>query len=150
MPDMKKPYNPARRAVYERTRRSRLRAEGLCEKCGQVPPEPDKTKCNRCSTREKNRQKTLHDQYKITLFNHYAPEGVKCACCGETEPMFLTLDHINGRSPEEKNYPHRVGGRTVYRRLVKAGLPEGFRILCLNCNAGRYRNGGTCPHNNGI
>ena len=25
-------------------------------------------------------------------------------------------------------------------------FPEGFQILCFNCNAGKHRNGGRCPH----
>jgi hypothetical protein len=29
---------------------------------------------------------------------------------------------------------------------VKHRFPAGFQVLCLNCNHGRFRNGGICPH----
>jgi hypothetical protein len=30
--------------------------------------------------------------------------------------------------------------------LCKNGFPKGFQTLCMNCNWGKYRNGGQCPH----
>jgi hypothetical protein len=30
--------------------------------------------------------------------------------------------------------------------LKKRGYPPGYRVLCFNCNRGRYLNGGVCPH----
>jgi hypothetical protein len=30
--------------------------------------------------------------------------------------------------------------------LRKNGFPEGFQVLCANCNIGRHINGGICPH----
>jgi hypothetical protein len=29
---------------------------------------------------------------------------------------------------------------------VKQGFPDGFQTLCFNCNVGKYKNGGVCPH----
>lgn len=34
----------------------------------------------------------------------------------------------------------------IYRWLKDQGFPEGFRVLCHNCNQGRESNGGICPH----
>lgn len=66
-----------------------------------------------------------------------------CACCGEREPIFLALDHINGGGGKQ----HReLGGGGFYTWLRKNGYPAGFRILCHNCNMGRQLNGGICPH----
>lgn len=67
-----------------------------------------------------------------------------CACCGEHEPMFLELDHINGGGA--KDYREAKSPLTLYRRVVKEGFPDHFRLLCSNCNRGRHRNGGICPH----
>lgn len=71
--------------------------------------------------------------------------GGECACCGEKELNFLSIDHINDDGRTEK-----TGGVNFYCKIIKAGFPKRFRILCLNCNMGRYFNGGTCPHGNGI
>jgi hypothetical protein len=32
---------------------------------------------------------------------------------------------------------------------VKHNFPPGFRLLCSNCNFGRARNHGVCPHQEG-
>jgi hypothetical protein len=60
--------------------------------------------------------------------------------------MFLTVDHMNDDGAE---HGRRLGSshrRNIYRWLVINGFPEGFQILCWNCNSGRQRNGGICPH----
>ena len=71
-------------------------------------------------------------------FDHY---GRQCACCGETELLFLTFDHINGGG---NKHNRKVG--YIPRWLVSQGFPDGFQVLCMNCNLGRSINGGVCPH----
>lgn len=83
------------------------------------------------------------ETYKKLRKKLIAGYGSKCVCCGETEPDFLELDHVNGGGASEyrKNPP-----LNVYRRLVREHFPEGYQLLCSNCNLGRWRNGGLCPH----
>ena len=60
--------------------------------------------------------------------------------------MFLTFDHPgNDGKAERKN---GVGQTYVMlARLRKQGWPAGALVaLCWNCNCGRHRNGGLCPH----
>lgn len=104
-----------------------------CDRCVEV------TKDYNARTRERNRN-LVFDQY-----------GRKCACCGEQIRMFLTVEHLNGGGRQ-----HRLSVKTtdIYRWLVrefnKTGKwPEGFGILCYNCNAGQWRNAGICPHREG-
>jgi len=70
-----------------------------------------------------------------------AAYGGVCACCGEDEAMFLTLDHVDGRGAEEMETGYRL-----YMRAKREGFPTKYRLLCWNCNCGRARNGGVCPH----
>jgi len=70
--------------------------------------------------------------------------GRKCACCGEAEPKFLTIDHVDNNGAEMRK-EHRQGA-CMYRWLIKRGYPKGFQTLCMNCNFGKARNGGVCPH----
>ena len=81
--------------------------------------------------------------------------GGCCACCGETELVFLTIDHIEDNGAEhrrELGAKRTDGGRwgsagaPTYRWLRDNEFPEGFQVLCANCNCGRYWNGGLCPH----
>lgn len=71
---------------------------------------------------------------------HY---GGKCACCGEAHIEFLHLDHIEGGGTQQRAELKRWGN-AFYRWLQKQGYPEGFRVLCANCNEalGHY---GYCP-----
>jgi hypothetical protein len=78
---------------------------------------------------------------KAEVFTHY---GTSCACCGESNPGFLTIDHINGCTKEERKTQGL--GTGFYCWLRKNGFPEGFQTLCYNCNSGRATNGGICPH----
>ncbi len=85
------------------------------------------------------------------VVEHYGGTPPKCQCCGETERIFLTIDHMQNDGYIErrilgKNKP-RQGGYSTYVQIIKDGFPEGkYQILCYNCNCGRARNGGICPH----
>ena len=72
------------------------------------------------------------------LISHY---GGKCICCGETEPKFLALDHIDGNGGIERK---NIGYNKLICRIRK-NPPKNIQILCHNCNCakGFY---GSCPH----
>ena len=73
-----------------------------------------------------------------------AAYGGSCVCCGETTEQFLTIDHIDGCTKEQRK---REGlGTSFYLHLKKNGWPDGYQTLCFNCNMGRQINGGICPH----
>ncbi len=56
----------------------------------------------------------------------------------------LTLDHIHNNGGEERRNG-LYGGERMYRRLAREGYPEGFQVLCYNCNIAKWRLG-VCPH----
>lgn len=89
---------------------------------------------------KKENQRNYYRRVKEKLLNHY---GNRCACCGETEEAFLTIDHVNGNgSLERKQYRTTVQmGVSIIRR----GFPSDYQILCFNCNNGKRRTG-VCPH----
>lgn len=78
--------------------------------------------------------------------------GNKCACCEESNPLFLTIDHINNdgyklrpRNDQGRYHSLQFSGH-YYRKIVKAGFPKDLQLLCWNCNCGKARNKGICPH----
>ena len=80
---------------------------------------------------------------KELIFSHY---GKMCACCGEDNFMLLTIDHIEGNGKEHRK---EVSSGTAFWYWIKRNnFPVDFQTLCYNCNIGRYRNGGICPHRN--
>jgi hypothetical protein len=75
--------------------------------------------------------------------------GGKCQCCGEDTLLFMTIDHIfnDGANHRRKLGIPGKSGIHIYRELKRLGYPKDrYRLLCFNCNCGRARNGGTCPH----
>lgn len=77
---------------------------------------------------------------KSTIIQVYSNGTNTCACCGESNMEFLTIDHINGNGRA-----HRKSVGNVYQWLCRNNFPAGFRVLCMNCNFayGKYR---YCPH----
>ena len=93
------------------------------------------------SAQTKRAQAVCRDQ----VFAAYG--GYKCACCGETESMFLSIDHIDNNGAEErKSGLYSGSGYSFYRWLRKNKFPPGYQVLCMNCQVGKHKNGGVCPH----
>lgn len=94
----------------------------------------------RQSNREYYRQKE-RERYATLRAGVLIAYGSKCSCCGETEPLFLELDHI-------KNNGKGIAGKALYQQAKTEGFPrDKYQLLCANCNQGKKRNGGICPHN---
>jgi len=89
-------------------------------------------------------QRARRANLKEQVFSHY---GKFCACCGETEPAFLTIGHVNGDgAAHRRSLGSKSGGPRVYLDIIRRGFPNYFRVECYNCNCGAFRNGGVCPH----
>ena len=80
-------------------------------------------------------------QARLDCINHYSSGENCCDCCGEKHIEFLCIDHIDGGGNRERKK------LKVYLPLYlkSHNYPEGYRILCHNCNMsiGFY---GYCPH----
>jgi hypothetical protein len=72
--------------------------------------------------------------------------GYRCACCGETERAFLSIDHVHNDGAEHKRRFNLRTGEQLYRWLARHKFPPGFQILCMNCQWGKRNNNGICPH----
>ena len=83
---------------------------------------------------------------RMKVLKHYSGGDPKCKCCGELEIKFLSMDHINndGNVHRKSISKSGRGGNMTYWILLH-GFPEGFQVLCYNCNLakGLY---GVCPH----
>lgn len=87
------------------------------------------------------KQREIDRRYKLAAYKAYG--GFVCACCGETMEPFLSIDHINN---DGANHRRDVPRRNLYKWLKVNNYPSGFQVLCMNCNFGKARNGGVCPH----
>lgn len=117
--------------------------------CGSVKPVEDfgriakskpkrATYCKACSSW---RIRAWEREQRVKMLEAY---GGKCACCGENNQEFLAIDHIEGGGRQHRT---QLAARGVNFRawIRKNNFPEGFRLLCHNCNqaTGLY---GYCPH----
>lgn len=81
---------------------------------------------------------------KRLVMNAY---GGKCACCGEAELSFLCMDHVNEDGAEHRRALRAAGrgGDSIYYWLRDSGFPDGFQVLCANCNLSKHIHG-ACAH----
>jgi hypothetical protein len=164
---------------WAHARYQRYKEAGLCARCGQLPPMEGSAWCEHCwrkrqawessltgealiafkesskrwrqrhleLARQRNRERSA--ALRIATLEAY---GGRCECCGESNPTFLTIDHVGGGGNKHRRMISRHGtaGNVFYVRLKKLGFPrvvDGFplRILCWNCNMATAFLG-TCPH----
>jgi len=78
---------------------------------------------------------------RLNCIEHY---GNKCECCGEIRIEFLAIDHINGGGLKHRKELTKKN-MNIFEYLTKNNYPEGYRVLCHNCNSslGHYD---YCPH----
>lgn len=77
------------------------------------------------------------------FFSRY---GKTCLCCGESDKRFLSIEHLNNDgAAHRRSLAGRSPDHTI-RDLRKRGWPTGYATLCFNCNMGKARMGGACPH----
>jgi hypothetical protein len=126
-------------ATDEHFGRNKRCSDGLhywCKSCRtayRISDERAKDKVRARATRQKQRWDAIL---------HYSSSDPKCSCCGERTPEFLAIDHINGGGTQHRK---EVPANKFYRWLRDNNWPEGYRVLCHNCNSS-YGYYGYCPH----
>jgi len=81
-------------------------------------------------------------QARINTIQHYSNGSNTCSCCGEALLELLTIDHINGGGNKHKK---EFKINSLSRWLQRNNYPDGYRVLCMNCNTS-FGNYGYCPH----
>ena len=97
---------------------------------------------NRTSVNDKSRERYAYQKatgvpagvkwkrlLRLSIIEHY---GGECACCKEQRIEFLCVDHTNGGGTKHRKELGRV---SIYSWIKKNGYPDGFRVLCWNCNS---------------
>ena len=107
-----------------------------------------RTICKNCVSKymkdNAERNKKHKQKFRLEILQHYSKsETPFCNCCKENTIEFLAIDHINNNGAEHRK---TIGNNVqIAYWLKKHNYPEGFQILCHNCNMakGFY---GQCPH----
>jgi len=110
----------------------------ICKKCTY-----EKDKIWRQNNKDKYNQLKRESNHRLMneIIDRY---GGKCVCCGETRREYLSIDHVNGNGSKQRR---EIGksSQGLHYWLKQNNYPEGFQVLCFNCNMGK-RNYSVCPH----
>lgn len=132
-----------KKEIYKQRKKLREKRKklGLCINCGR------KTEghvfCEKCLRRIGLWNKKRRKEIKFKVLSHYGGNPPKCACCGENNVGFLTIDHILGDGNKHRK---KIGQSNIYYWLIRNNFPKGYQVLCYNCNLGKAHNDGVCPH----
>ena len=84
--------------------------------------------------REKHleQRKAYRQKIKTLVLTYYSRGEPTCRTCNEKRLDCLSIDHINGKGAEHRRQLG-VSGLEFYRWLIKNNYPNGFQVLCMNC-----------------
>lgn len=121
--------------------KDRIKKDGLSCYCKECSKEYNKE--YRTNHPElKSKKKKYWIEYRLKVLNHYSNGELKCTCCGEDTYEFLSIDHVNGGGNQHRK---ELGSKYIYSWLIQNDYPEGYQVLCHNCNMAKAFYG-ECPH----
>ena len=131
---VKMPVSKARTMCYDCNQpiNSSNSANGYCRACSRM-----RARVYYLENRDvKVREKQLYNKkLKNEIIAHYSQGGTICANpYGQHEKPYsdiraLTIDHLNGGGTQHK----REVNNNLYGWLKRNEFPEGFQVLCMNC-----------------
>lgn len=123
-----------RKDYYEKNREQQL--DAAKKRYKEIMADPELHRKKNAANRAWKRR------VKIEIIRRY---GGKCICCGENRIEFLCIHHIDNDGAKHRQKLHISAGYSFYAWLKRNNYPEGFKVLCANCNTalGYY---GYCPH----
>ena len=82
-------------------------------------------------------QRIYRRTLRLAALQHYSsdPLNPSCAYCEENDWRILTFDHIEEFSSTKPNRERTFsdGGIGLVMRLIRERWPDGFQVLCFNC-----------------
>ena len=90
------------------------------------------------NNRDKSRatgRKTAYNR-KLKVLTYYSKLDTPiCSCngCYVQDPLFLAIDHIQGNGAQQRR-EEKIKSSHLYNWIVKNNFPDGFQVLCHNCN----------------
>jgi len=90
------------------------------------------------------------EKLKLEVLKHYSQsDPPKCVRCGFSDLRALTIDHVDGKGSIHRRQLRNKGGYHFYLWLKNQGLPEGYQVLCMNCQWIKREENDTAYHRGG-
>jgi hypothetical protein len=144
-----------KKKVYKDKYRARPKPPDTCtaSDCMNSTEGTEFQMCRRCRDRRMVAQRAkphynrdhraMQRRARAEVVKHYGPA---CKCCGEDRDPFLVIDHIEGDGYKQVDKAgRRIRGHQLYGWLRSNDFPDGYRVLCVNCNHSLAHQG-YCPH----
>lgn len=135
-------FHREKERAYSHQVTARRKQAGLClaKGCSAPVSKPSNSYCSEHRDRSRVCNRERLQKIKREVLEHYGHS--RCACCGESRLEFLSIDHIHGGG---RRHRESLGIGNMCAWLKKQHFPEGFQVLCMNCNFAKGRFG-RCPH----
>lgn len=132
-----------KRSRNQSTQRHKRIVNNLCSQCGYDLGNSTGKRCPICIDKRNNwyqgsstqiKDKIRRDDNRDAVIKHY---GGKCIECGESKLTCLAIDHIKGGG---NTHRRKIGkyGSGFFKWLIDNNFPDGFQILCHNCNVSKH------------
>ena len=117
---------------FSKFNKSSIRVDGLNSYCRECSKKFDKIYYKNNKNKFNKYRRKMHRENKIKDLFHYSNGTMSCVKCGYSDIRALEIDHINNDGAEHRK---KVGSSwDFYLRLIKNDYPEGYQVLCRNCN----------------
>ena len=108
-----------------------MKIKGLCVYCSQVAVNHSHF-CEKHMATKKESDRASHLKNKQVVLAHYCHNEIRCQICGFSDMRALTIDHLAGGGCQHRR-ELRGGGPGFYRWLKQRNFPDGYQVLCMNC-----------------
>jgi hypothetical protein len=127
----------------------------------QTPEYMAKIKARESTSEYKTTKHVTYVTNRLKILLHYSKyisnSNIPCCnCCGENLHVdFLDINHIAGKNQMDSEpkliklgYSSKLRGKVLIHWIMENNYPNGFQILCHNCNVakGLIGNNNTCTH----
>ena len=112
----------------------------ICKECDK---KRSKDNAGKNLPKKRETARKYYKNIRLAALAQYSNGKIKCGCCGEPRMEFLTIDHVDGDGAKHRREIGKT--RAIFNWLKKNKYPDGFQVLCYNCNCakGQYKE---CPH----
>ena len=105
-------------------------------------PEGLQTLCENCNFKKEMSRREMTQSKQIKKRCVMLMYGGECACCGQSDPQTLQIDHVNGNGSAHRK---TIRAGDIYAFLAARDVSPDYQILCANCNRAKQVLG-ACPH----